>query len=152
MSDRNRSEQLEGNETEIIRKLTDKCFVLLEEVYRLTSVIDSAAKGENFSEVESLFVKRGEEIQKLTDCENNLTSFLEQTEDDFDKTLIQNYSDKRIELFRKIQTVDSEIDKLIRKLRDEILVEMKELYKGRKMQKRYLNTNSAQAGFIDIKE
>ncbi|MCP4726110.1 MAG: hypothetical protein GY863_13790 [bacterium] len=152
MPEKSGTGKFKGNDSDILRKLIDKCILLLEEVYRLTGVIDSAAKGDDLSDVESLFNMRGEEIKNLTDCESSLSEFLESSSEDFEKELIEGYSKKRLELFNKIQSIDSEIDKLIRRLRDEILVEMKELYKGKKMQSRYLNSSSAATGFIDIKE
>ncbi len=144
--------KLKGNDSEIIRKLIDKCVRLLEEVYRITAVIDTAAKGDELSDIESLFNLRGEEIQNLNDCETSLTEFLENSPVGFDRKLIEDYGKKRLEIFNKIQSIDSDVDKLIRKLRDEILSEMKELYRGKKMQSGYLNSSTAQKGFIDIKE
>ncbi len=143
--------EMKNNKTDI-RSLVDRCVLLLKEVLDLSSKIEKLSDLNKIEGIEDLFVSRGIEIEKLTTCESELTQILKNSKIDSYSDLMREYSAKRLEIFQRINVIDSEVEKLIKKIRDEIMGDLKKLHQGKKMNQGYLNRKPLGTGFVDFKE
>lgn len=139
-------------ETSSAATLIDQCLQHLEEIVRLSRDIADAVDTDEFEKIESLFEARGEKIKKLTESEAEIERRLNGKPPQFIHTELTEYKQKRDILFADIQEIDKQINKTILESRDAVLSEMKELYRGKKMNEGYLNPSVIPSGFIDIKE
>jgi len=139
-------------ETSFVTTIIEQCLQHLEEVVRLSHDVAAAVEADEFDEIEPLFEARGEKIKKLTESEAEFERRLNGKPPQFICTELNEYKQKRDKLFTDIQEIDKQVNKTIIESRDAVLSEMKELYRGKKMNEGYLNPSALAFGFIDIKE
>jgi len=139
-------------ETSFAATLIERCLQHLEEVVRLSHDIADAVDTDEFEKIESLFEARGEKIKKLTESEAEIERRLNGKHERFINNELTEYKQKRDILFADIQEIDKQVNKTILESRDAVLSEMKELYRGKKMNEGYLNPSVIPSGFIDIIE
>lgn len=135
-----------------IKRLIDNCLISLNEIKKITKNLLNSLEDEDFDKIEVLFLTRGEELERLSEKEQRLDKELTARPDGADSGELKNYIYRRNEVIEHIRKRDKEIDKTIRLFRTEVLTEIKELNRGKKMHKRYIDTSAFASGFIDIKE
>ncbi len=124
----------------------------LDEVVRLSQSISSLIETEEYSKLESLFASRGQEIAVLSELEKALGRLLNDSPDMVSSQELERYNTKRGSLIRDIMDVDAQASHILTTSKDSVLEEMKELYRGRKMNEGYLNPKKIVDSFIDTKE
>lgn len=139
-------------ETSSATALIEQCLRLLEDVVRLSHSVASAVEADEFEEIEHLFKSRGEKIKKLAETEAEIERRLDDLDPQSVHIELTEYKQKRDRLFTDIQEIDKRVNDTITESRDAVLSEMKELYRGKKMNEGYLNPSIPASGFIDIKE
>lgn len=132
--------------------LLDDCKKLLDEILLISTSIGDFAKLNKFGEVENLYLIRGDEINKLFAFEKDLNIELERSNNNTQKNEIDEYIKFRELKFNKIFSLDDEIKATLLTQRKNVMVELKQLHKGKKMQLGYLNNQKLNPGFIDLKE
>ena len=135
-----------------VQHLMHRCLSHFEEVVRLSGVIADLIAASDIERVESLLTSRGKEIEALAELEHELGRIQGETSAGLDSNEIALFKEKRDKLFRDIQGIDKQVNQSIIASKEAVLTEMKELYRGKRMNDRYVNASTFASGFIDIKE
>jgi len=135
-----------------IQSLVHECVSRLSEIHRLTMAVSEACTAEQLENTTSLFKTRGEEIQRLSELEKKMSENIsEKSAGEYDD-IIREYMVTRKGLFEDILELDKALDITVRTMRDKVLAEIKNLSRGKKMHKQYVDRFAMASGFIDIKE
>ena len=129
-----------------------KCLSLLENIEHVSQTIAAEIEKGDFKKIESLFHERGRDIEALASLEQQLEQTLhERTDTDTDIPL-RTYVGRRNTLLEIIHSIDSRTSAGINESKNAVLSEIKELRRGKKMNKGYLDSATFSSGFIDVKE
>jgi len=132
--------------------LIESCLEGFGEVVQLSHDIRTTIDGDEAESLEPLLKKRGKEIERITDLEVKLGQILNKKKNSFNNSELNNYKQQRESFIQNIQEVDRQVNLLITASKEAVLTEMKELYRGRKMNDGYLTIPAYSSAFIDTKE
>jgi len=138
--------------TESAELLIESCLEGFGEVAQLSRDIRTSIDGDEAKSLEPLLEKRGKEIDRITGLEDKLGRILKNKNKSFKRTELKKYRQKRESLINIIQEIDKQVTLLITASKEAVLAEMKELYRGRKMNDGYLTVPAYSSAFIDTKE
>lgn len=138
--------------SESAQVLIESCLDGLGEVAQLSRDIRTSIGNDKTESIESLFEKRGKEIEKITGLEVKLGQLINNKQEIINNSELKEYKQKRESLFHDIQDIDRQVILLVTTSKEAVLAEMKELYRGRKMNDGYLTVPSYSSAFIDTKE
>ncbi len=142
----------ESEQSGRLRRLIGKCSSCLEEMHEITLSIADSVNSDKLDSIESLYTKRGAKIKLLTESEQDLKSMLTAVRPDETEPVLRDYVEKRDTLFKEILSSDQNMNRSIRSKRETILNEIKNLNRGKRMRKEYINRSTLGTAFIDIKE
>ena len=132
--------------------LIDRCLERLEEVVLLSHAITDSLEADEIDNIESLFETRGKEIEKISALETELERAFNSIPERANHKELTDYKLKRDSLFHDIQALDERVNQTIVTSKEAVLTEIRELYRGKKMNARYFNASSFSSAFIDLKE
>lgn len=138
--------------TESAQILIESCLDGLGEIAQLSRDIRTSVDNDETESLEPLFAQRSIEIEKITGLEVKLGKMLNSKHKVINNPEIKDYKQKRESLFHDIQEIDRQVNLLITASKETVLSEMKELYRGRKMNDGYLTIPAYSSAFIDTKE
>ena len=138
--------------TESAQLLIESCLDGLGEIAQLSRDIRTSVDNDETESLEPLFAQRSIEIEKITGLEVKLGKMLNNKNKIINNPEIKDYKQKRESLFHDIQEIDRQVNLLITASKEAVLTEMKELYRGRKMNDGYLTIPAYSSAFIDTKE
>ena len=138
--------------TESAQILIESCLDGLGEIAQLSRDIRTSVDNDETESLEPLFAQRSIEIEKITGLEVKLGKMLNSKHKVINNPEIKDYKQKRESLFHDIQEIDRQVNLLITASKEAVLTEMKELYRGRKMNDGYLTIPAYSSAFIDTKE
>ncbi|MCH7781703.1 hypothetical protein IID62_01415 [candidate division KSB1 bacterium] len=138
--------------TESAQLLIESCLDGLGEIAQLSRDIRTSVDNDETESLEPLFAQRSIEIEKITGLEVKLGKMLNSKHKVINNPEIKDYKQKRESLFHDIQEIDRQVNLLITASKETVLSEMKELYRGRKMNDGYLTIPAYSSAFIDTKE
>ena len=138
--------------TESAQLLIESCLDGLGEIAQLSRDIRTSVDNDETESLEPLFAQRSIEIEKITGLEVKLGKMLNNKHKIINNPEIKDYKQKRESLFHDIQEIDRQVNLLITASKEAVLTEMKELYRGRKMNDGYLTIPAYSSAFIDTKE
>lgn len=138
--------------TESAQLLIESCLVGLGEVAQLSRAIRASVDNDETDSLEPLFAQRGKKIEKITELEIRLGKMISNKRGIINNSELKEYKQKRESLFHDIQEIDRQVNLLITASKEAVLTEMKELYRGRKMNDGYLTVPAYSSAFIDTKE
>lgn len=139
---------LEKSANSIIKE----CLEHLSAILNLSRAISRSLENDTTDTVDSLFEKRGIEMQTIADLERELGQLIASDPQSITNSEIDQYKNEREKLFLNIQKIDRQLNGAIVASKEAVLSEMKELYRGRKMNDGYLNVSAYPSAFIDTKE
>ena len=138
--------------TKSAQLLIEGCLNGLGEVAQISRDIRTSVDKDDSGLLDSLFEKRGREIEKITGMEVKLGQLYNDNHTINSISELKKYMQKRNSLFHDIQEIDRQVNLLISASKDAVLAEMKELYRGRKMNDGYLTIPAYSSAFIDTIE
>ena len=138
--------------TESAQILIESCLDGLGEIAQLSRDIRTSVDNDETELLEPLLAQRSKEIEKITGLEVKLGKMLSNKHKIINNPEIKDYKQKRESLFHDIQEIDRQVNLLITASKETVLSEMKELYRGRKMNDGYLTIPAYSSAFIDTKE
>lgn len=132
--------------------LIESCLEGFGEVAQLSLDIRTSIDGDEEESLQPLFEKRGKEIDRITGLEIKLESILNKKNNNYNRSELKKYRQKRETFIHNIQEIDRQVNLMITASKEAVLAEMKELYRGRKMNDGYLTMPAYSSAFIDTKE
>jgi len=138
--------------SEEIKKLTSKCRELLQSILKISKEIEKLSKDDKLTGVEKLYIERGDIINTLLEKEEFLNNNYGSGDNNQESHEIVDYMEYRDKNFKEIFSIDKITKNRLLEFRQNVMSELKQLHKGKKMQLGYLNNQKFNPGFIDFKE